>query len=138
MTKPGGVCDRPVDFMTIYPTLCQLTGLAIPKHVEGPSLVKLLADPKAAWDRPALTTFHKDNHSFRSESWRLIRYADGSEELYNHDIDPYEWTNLAGEAKHAAVKADLLKSVPKQNAAELPRDAAGAEGKAKAKAGKQR
>lgn len=122
VTKSGGVCQRPVDFMSIYPTLCDLAGIPTPKHVEGPSLAPLLRDPSSAWNQPALTTFHKDNHSFRSEAWRYIRYADGSEELYNHETDPYEWTNLAKDPKHAAVKAEFSKFVPQTNVAELPRD----------------
>lgn len=122
VTTAGGVCRRPVDFMSIYPTLCDLACIAIPKHVEGPSLRALLADPASAWQRPALTTFHRDNHSLRSEQWRYIRYADGGEELYDHDADDYEWTNLAADPKSAWVKAKLAEWLPKVNHAELPRD----------------
>lgn len=122
VTTAGRVCRRPVDFMSIYPTLCDLAGIAIPKHVEGPSLRALLADPASAWQRPALTTFHRDNHSLRSERWRYIRYADGGEELYDHDADDYEWTNLAADPKYQAVKAELAEWLPQVNHAELPRD----------------
>jgi len=121
VTKPGGVCARPVDFMCIYPTLCDLAGVPTPAHVEGVSLRPLLENPKASWNRAAVTTFHKDNHSIRSETWRYIRYADGSEELYNHDKDPYEWTNLAKDPQYASVKADLSRFIPQVNAAERPR-----------------
>jgi arylsulfatase A-like enzyme len=121
VTKPGGVCERPVDFMSIYPTLCDLAGVPTPAHVEGVSIRPLLENPKAKWDRAAVTTFHKDNHSIRSETWRYIRYADGSEELYNHDKDPYEWTNLAKDPQYASVKADLARFAPQVNAAERPR-----------------
>jgi hypothetical protein len=38
LTKPGGVCTRAVDFMSIYPTLLDVTGLPIPAHVEGGSI----------------------------------------------------------------------------------------------------
>ena len=96
VTKAGGVCERTVDFLSIYPTLCELCGITIPKHVEGVSIKKLLADPKAAWDRPALTTHGQGNHAVRTEKWRYIRYADGGEELYDEGKDPFEWTNLAG------------------------------------------
>jgi arylsulfatase A-like enzyme len=112
VTRAGGVCERTVDFLSIYPTLCDLTGIPIPKHVEGVSIRPLLADPKAAWDRPALTTHGQGNHAVRSEKWRYIRYADGSEELYDEGKDPYEWTNLASKQELAEVKKDLARSLP--------------------------
>jgi arylsulfatase A-like enzyme len=116
VTKPGSVCPRPVDFMNIYPTLADLCGLEIPKHCEGVSMVPLLNNPEAEWDRPALTTHGRNNHAVRSERFRYIRYEDGSEELYDHDADPLEWKNLAADAKFADVKAELAKSLPKVNA----------------------
>jgi len=73
VTKAGSTCGRTVDFMSIYPTLCELCGLEISKHNEGVSVVPLLKDPAAAWDRPALTTHGKDNHGIRTERWRYIR-----------------------------------------------------------------
>ncbi len=132
MTKPGGTCDRTVDFMSIYPTLCELCGLEIPKHNEGVSVVSLLKDPMAKWDRPALTTHGRNNHGIRSERWRYIRYADGSEELYDHAADPLEWKNLAGDAQHASVKAELAKAIPEKNVEDAPTKAGGG-GKAKKK-----
>jgi arylsulfatase A-like enzyme len=121
MTKPGGTCDRTVDLMSIYPTLCDLCDLPKPPHLEGESLTPLLRDPKAAWDKPAITTFHRNNHAVRTERWRYIRYADGGEELYDHAADPYEWTNLATDPKHADTKAGLMKLLPTTNTAERPR-----------------
>ncbi len=121
VTRPGGVCDRTVDLMSVYPTLCDICGLATPGHVEGVTIAPLLRDPKAAWDRPALTTFHKDNHTVRTERWRYIRYADGGEELYDHDADPYEWKNVAGDPQFADTKKRLLEWLPTMNKAELPR-----------------
>lgn len=122
VTTPGGVCRRPVDFMSIYPTLCDLAGVAVPQHVEGVSLRPLLSDPQAAWERPALTTFHRGNHSLRSERWRYIRYADGGEELYDHETDDYEWTNVAGQSANRSVMAELAQWLPKVNQDELPRN----------------
>ncbi|HIA19017.1 MAG TPA: iduronate-2-sulfatase, partial [Planctomycetaceae bacterium] len=80
----SAVCQRPVDFMNIYPTLAQLCDLPLPDHLEGVSMTRLLQNPKLPWDRPALTTHGRKNHALRSERWRYIRYADGSEELYDH------------------------------------------------------
>ena len=116
VTTPGGVCDHPVDFMNIYPTICELAGLTIPAHVEGTSLKPLLADPNSAWTLPAITTHGRGNHAVRNNQWRYIRYADGSEELYDHTKDPYEWKNLAAKPELAKVKAELAAQLPKREA----------------------
>lgn len=115
VTKPGGVCERTVDFMSVYPTLCGLAGIPVPKHVEGDNLRPLLANPKTAWDRPGITTFGRNNHAVRTERWRYIRYHDGGEELYDHRADPYEWTNLASRAEHTALKSQLARQLPTNN-----------------------
>jgi len=115
LTKPNGICERTVDFMSIYPTLTDLCGIPTPKHVQGESLRALLANPKAPWQKPALTTHGYMNHGVRSEGWRYIRYANGDEELYDETKDPYEWTNLAKDPKFAATKAGLAKSLPQVN-----------------------
>ena len=61
-------------------------------------------------------TYQRGNHAVRSERWRYIRYADGSEELYDHQSDPDEWVNLAGKPEHEAVMANHRKWLPKQEA----------------------
>ena len=104
--------------MDIYPTLADLCGLTPAGELEGETLRPLLADPAADWDRPAITTHGKDNHAVRSERFRYIRYADGTEELYDHEADPLEWRNLAADPQHAAAKAELAKWLPQTNVAE--------------------
>jgi arylsulfatase A-like enzyme len=137
VTKANQVCNRTVDFMSIYPTLCDLCGLSTPSHVEGVSVKALLADPQAAWDRPALTTHGYQNHAVRSEKWRYIRYANGDEELYDEVADPLEWKNLAGDSKYAETKAELAKWLPTKNVDPGPKDkAVTAKGRAKAKKSK--
>jgi arylsulfatase A-like enzyme len=112
LTKAGSVCDRTVDHMTIYPTLTDLCGIPTPSHVEGRSIRALLANPKAPWDQPGLTTYKYKNHGIRTEGWRYIRYANGNEELYDESKDPNEWNNLAGKAEFSAKKAELSKLLP--------------------------
>ena len=116
VTKANGRCGRTVDLMDVYPTLCELCALPIGDHLQGKSLVPLLTDPQASWHRPALTTHGRNNHAVRSERWRYIRYADGSQELYDHDNDPLEWVNLAQDDRFASVKRELAKWLPKVNA----------------------
>jgi len=115
LTKTNSRCDRTVDFMSIYPTLTDLCGLPTPKHVQGESLRALLADPEAAWHKPAITTYRYMNHAVRTENWRFIRYADGGEELYDEAKDPYEWTNLAGKSGFDSKRVELGGWLPGEN-----------------------
>jgi arylsulfatase A-like enzyme len=115
VTKADGVCDRSVDFMSIYPTLCDLAGIARPAHVVGENIRPLLIDPKAEWKNPALTTYGQNNHAIRTEEWRYIRYANGDEELYDHRKDPYEWINLAAQPEFEPIKKELAAFLPTDN-----------------------
>jgi arylsulfatase A-like enzyme len=112
VTTPGSRSAEAVSLMDIYPTLAEIAGLDVPRHIEGQSLLPLLADPSAQRTVPALTTYGFGNHSVRDERYRYTRYADGSEELYDHEADPNEWTNLAGQRRHDAVKAELARWLP--------------------------
>ncbi len=72
-----------------------------------------------------MTTHGRGNHAVRTRRWRYIRYADGSEELYDHDADPMEWKNVAGDSRFSSVKTRLAKSMPTEaeSAPEAPYDA---------------
>ena len=120
MTKPGGNCTRTVGFIDIYPTLVDLCGLPPKPDIQGLSLAPLLKNPEAPWDRPAVTDFQFGNSAVRSERWRYIHYADGGEELYDHQRDEMEWTNLADDPAYAEVKKDLARWLPKSYAEDSP------------------
>ncbi|MGC3969019.1 MAG: hypothetical protein QM775_17120 [Pirellulales bacterium] len=49
----------------------------------------------------------------RSRDFRYIRYADGTEELYDRRTDPNEWTNVVGDSRYADVVAEHKKWLPK-------------------------
>lgn len=97
ITKPNSRCNRPVDLMSVFPTLCELTGVEKPSYVSGYSITALLKNPQATWDFPAITTHGRGNHSVKTETHRYIHCANGEEELYDAVADPYEWKNLANE-----------------------------------------
>jgi choline-sulfatase len=116
ISAPGfssGICKQPVNLIDLYPTLNDLCGFSSPAKLDGTSLVPQLRQPLTKRGRPSITEFRKGNASVRSERWRYIRYADGSEELYDHAGDPNEWTNLEGEPEHASVKQNLASWLPK-------------------------
>ncbi len=107
----GGKSGRTVELLDIYPTLIDLCGLPQRPELDGRSLRALLADPHAAWDKPAITSIGPDKTSVRTERWRYTRYRDG-EELFDHQADPMEWHNLAGRPEHAGTKRRLAALLP--------------------------
>jgi arylsulfatase A-like enzyme len=112
----GKLCDRTVSLLDVYPTIAELCGVTPPTALAGRSVVPLAHDPTADWARPALTTYGKGNHSIRGERYRYIRYNDGGEELYDHDVDPHEWTNLAGTAGARPIIRELSRWLPANDA----------------------
>ena len=120
VTRAGSVTDAPVDLMSIYPTLLELAGLPSYEGVEGEgrSIVPLLKDPQAPWPHYALCTHVRGNHTVRSRRYRYIHYSDGSRELYDHEADPNEFTNLAWKPTPAveAIIADHARFLPKEEA----------------------
>ncbi len=116
----AATCARPAELLDIYPTLAELCGLSARKDLDGHSLAPQLRDAKAPREFPAITTHGQNNHTIRTELWRYIRYADGSEELYDMQRDPNEWTNLAHDGKQADTKRGLARWLPKVNTAPVP------------------
>lgn len=118
----GLECSSPVSLMDVYPTLVELCGLPYNQKNEGTSLGPLLKSPDMKWEIPSVTTHGKDRHAIRLRNWRYIRYDDGSEELYNLENDPHEWTNLIKDPEFETIKTELIKYLPEVNAKSIPRD----------------
>ena len=113
VTQPGSACTKPVNLLDIYPTLASLTCCKPPKgQLEGNDLSVLMKNPKSAWNENTVTTFGYKNYGVRSERYRYIVYADGTEELYNHSKDKWEWRNLADNPEYAKVKEKMRKGIP--------------------------
>lgn len=116
-SAPQGVakdklCQRPVSLIDIYPTLIDLCELPKRRGLDGQSLKSLLENPERKWDRPVVITYGLNNHAVQTERWRYIRYRDGGQELYDHERDPNEWTNLASIPIYSSVKTELANSLP--------------------------
>ncbi|MEW6997843.1 sulfatase [Colwelliaceae bacterium BS250] len=125
--------EQPVSLIDIFPTLVdygQLKGDHRNNNKGGKlggfSLRPFIEDPATDdWQGPngALTvvgnyansgkekTVAKQNYSYRTKDFRYIHYANGKEELYNHNNDPYEWKNLASSKQHKDIKKTLKSEV---------------------------
>lgn len=110
VTGPGiepGRCSRPVSLIDLYPTLVDLCDQPEVPGLDGVSLVPLLENPDAEWDRPAVIEYHTGNVAVRTEHHRFVRYREGGEELYDHRDDPNEWTNLAPQPGSSRTCAEM-------------------------------
>lgn len=117
--QPAGQRTRAlVELVDLYPTLVDLAGLPLPAHLEGTSSVPLLADPDRAWKAAAFSQYlrpGKDRvmgRSIRTDRWRYTEWRTARNEsmgveLYDEHADPQENVNVAGEAAHQAVVAEL-------------------------------
>ena len=114
-TKAGSISNKPVNLVSLFPTLTELTGLPAYPNCDAPSLLPLLQDSDAEWPHPSVT-FLGDGKSFglSTEKFRYIRYGDGEEELYETAPDRYEWHNLAGNPEYAQQLAKLRAVSPKE------------------------
>ena len=116
----GKACSEPIGLINVYRTLCELTGISAPDYVDGMSIAPWLKNPELPKEQPALITWGRGNYSLRLKDWRYNRYFDGSEELYYHRKDPYEWTNLANDPDYAPMMQNLAqKWLPKQEAPQV-------------------
>jgi arylsulfatase A-like enzyme len=112
-TRPA-TSAKPVNLLSLAPTLLELCGLPPRKIHDGPSLAPLLVNPKAKWSHVSLTHLHHPgSYGLSAERWRYVHYVDGGEELYDTKNDPFEWNNLATEYKHHATLDRLRSLAPK-------------------------
>jgi len=93
--EPGKRWDGFVESVDIYPTLCLMAGLPIPKPCAGMVLYGTKDDP-----RSSSYTTRSGSHLLRTKEYAYMRYKDGSEELYDMVKDPKQFTNLAGLDEH--------------------------------------
>ncbi len=100
--KAGAKVDALVEFVDIYPTLCQLCDLPIPEGLEGLSLVPLMEQPQQPWKKAAFSQYPRGKvmgYSMRTDRYRYTEWQspDGTvvaRELYDHQSDPWESQNL--------------------------------------------
>jgi arylsulfatase A-like enzyme len=111
----GKKIKAPVEMLSIYPTLLDLSGLPAYARNEGKSLVDMMQSDKGVDTSYAITTFAMNNHAIKKAGYRYIRYEDGTEEFYDHSVDPHEWYNEADNKKFTTKKNALQALLPEKN-----------------------
>ena len=113
----GGRTDSLAEFVDIYPTLADLAGLPLPDHLEGASLRPVLEDPEYAMKQAAFSQYPRNRlmgYTMRTDRFRLTRWVDRRDhsrldavELYDHESDPQENVNVAGDPQYASKLEEL-------------------------------
>lgn len=117
----GAKCDSLVESLDVYPTLCDLCGIPAPGRLQGRSLRPLLENPAATIHEAALTQARRGKNAenwgrtIRTARWRCTEWDEGRSglELYDHDNDPHEYSNLASDPRHAATLGELRSRLAK-------------------------
>lgn len=106
----------------IYPTVSELVGVEVPATVQGKSLVSLLKNPRAKVRDEAFTVGNNQDFAIRGAKWAYMLYKDDTEELYDMQEDPKQFTNLANDPAHAKTVAEQRKRLEARiRAADLSR-----------------
>jgi arylsulfatase A-like enzyme len=107
---PHGRSDALVYLFDLFPTICELAGVATPAVVEGKSLVPVIRG-EAPWVRDSLLGAYADSQRMvRDGRWKLIRYRAGgvrNAQLFDLKDDPDELTNLADDPRHRGERERL-------------------------------
>ena len=117
--KKGIHTNALVEFVDVYPTLCDVAGIPIPSHVEGVSAKPLLSDPKRPWKTAAFSQYPRGKkvmgYSMRTDRYRLTVWLDYKDrarvdavELYDHQADPEENRNIANLPANKQLVAGLM------------------------------
>ena len=90
-----------VEFLDIFPTLCDLAGVAAPDTVQGRSFRPLLNDPKSSF-RDSIYSRYIQGDCVATEQFIYTRYfKDGGEMLYDLKQDPKENRNVAADPAYS-------------------------------------
>lgn len=98
----------------VYPTVCELTGVAVPPGLDGKSLAPVLAGKADKVREYAFTAYGTVQRAIRDERWKLIRYPQiNKTQLFDLQADPREMTDLAAKPEHAAKVQELTAALEK-------------------------
>lgn len=122
--------DNLIEFVDIYPSLCEMAGLPVPAYLHGTSFVPLVNDPSRPGKKAVFSQFLREGiwvapdgveymgYAIRTDHYRYVVWKNwktktvAAAELYDHRTDPGENVNLAGKSESSTVIAELEAQMP--------------------------
>ena len=106
-----GVANGLVESVDIYPTLVELAGLPAPGHLQGDSFTQALDDPGVVLKKAVFPRW-QNSDSIRTDRYYYTEWRDEQGKvtdrmLYDHDEDPGELNNVAGDSAYALIVNEL-------------------------------
>jgi len=126
--KPAKI-DALVEFVDIYPSLCETAGLELPGHLQGTSFVPLIENPDKQWKEAAFSYWPHSNRTdpdkvimgytlqtqrYRYTEW--VRKSTGellARDLFDHQSDPEENVSIANNPENEELMQRLSKLLNK-------------------------
>jgi len=109
----GGSIEELVESVDLFPTLCNMTGVASPDSIDGVDISDMLMG-KVSPVRDFVACEFPLSRVIRTKEWKLchrprgiFKEKDDEGELYNLTEDPWEMTNLYGEARYSDIREEL-------------------------------
>ena len=116
--------SSPTEFVDLFPTLCELSGLSIPENLDGKSLLPLINQTNKVAKKYAVSQWHKGKvtgYSFRTDTYRYTVWIDKkkssefitsndivAQELYDYTKDPLETRNHFGRPEYKVIQKELI------------------------------
>ena len=96
----------------LFPTICDLADIPIPKSVQGKSLAAAIAGEQDEVYKHVFGYFRRSQRMIRSGEYKLIVYPEAERrQLFHLPSDPWEMKNLADDPAHADARAELQKAL---------------------------
>jgi len=129
MKTNGKKTSKLVEFVDIFPSICELAGVPVPAGLAGKSAVPLLENPDLDWKPAAYSQYLREGgwrgpdgitymgYTVRTEQFRYVEWYNwdthelAAKELYDHRTEDGENKNIAGDPEYAVIIADLAKQL---------------------------
>ena len=103
----GQQSDRLVEFVDIYPTLCDLAGITtVNNELQGTSFKPLLSQADRSWKKAVFSKFGPAR-SVLTERYNYAEFKNGERMLYDLEKDMAENVNIAEDARHETLVKEL-------------------------------